>query len=370
MFKRIYPLIIKEFIAVWMDKKSRIVLIVPPLIQLFVFAFAATLEVKNVSIGILNKDFGKQSLELVHRFRGSTYFKKIYCLNSVSEIKEKIDNQQVVMVLHIDEQFSRNILAGKVADVHLILDGRKSNTAQIVLGYASRIISQYSLEMGKGHEKNPCFKSTIISRNWFNENLIYIWFTVPALVAILTMTTSLIVTSLSIARERELGTFDQLLVSPLTSMDILWGKAIPGVVLGMGEGLIILVAAIFAFHIPFNGSFLALFISLFIFVWSGIGIGLFLSSLCTTQQQALLATFVFISNSVILSGFATPIENMPIWLQKITYLNPLRFMLVIVRGSFLKDLPWKDIIPNLYPIIIMSIFNLSFASWFFRKKLD
>ena len=133
----------------------------------------------------------------------------------------------------------------------------------------------------------------------------------------------------------------------------------------MGEGIAILLFAIFAFEVPFTGSILALFLALFIFVCSIIGVGLFLSSLCSTQQQALLAVFVFLANSVTLSGFATPVENMPVWLQKVTYINPLRFMLVIARGSFLKELPIKDIITNLYPIVIVAIFNLSLAGLVF-----
>lgn len=369
MFKRVYAVIIKELIAVWADKRTRLVLIMPPFVQLFIFAFAATLEVKNVSVGILNRDYGKESYELINRFKGSSYFTKIYYLENIAQIRDDIDNQKAIMVIQIDELFSRKLLEGKSPSIQLIVDGRKSNSAQIVLGYASRIIKQYSEELA--HEMNvPIAKSILISRNWFNENLIYTWFTVPGLVALLTMLTSLIVTAMTIARERELGTFDQLLVSPLSSKEILLGKSIPGILVGLGEGTLILIAAIFAFQIPFTGSLILLFISLFFFVCSSIGFGIFLSSICNTQQQALLATFVFISNSVILSGFATPIENMPIWLQKITVIIPLRFMLVIVRGIFLKDFPLKDILNNLYPIIIIAFVSLSFSSWFFRKKLD
>jgi ABC-2 type transport system permease protein len=237
------------------------------------------------------------------------------------------------------------------------------------LGYASTIIRQYNVQLAQtmGFTTPHCI---LISRNWFNENLTYSWFTVPGLVALLTMIQSLIVTAMTVARERELGTFDQLLVSPLSSTDILFGKSIPGIIVGLGEGTIILVAAIFAFQIPFTGSIILLYLSMFFFVCSSIGIGLFLSSLCATQQQALLATFFFISNSVILSGFATPIETMPVWFQKITVINPLRYMLVIVRGIFLKNFPIKDILHNLYPIMICAVVNLTFASWFFRKKLE
>lgn len=369
MFARVYALIIKELIAVWQDKRTRFVLIVPPLIQLFIFANAATLEVKNVSVGILNRDSGAQSFELINRFKGSTYFTKMYYLENIQQMRHDLDNQKAMMAIQIDEEFSRKLLEGSSAEVQLIVDGRKSNSAQIMLGYASRIIYDYNSDLLKDMNL-PVSKSILISRNWFNENLTYTWFTVPGLVALLTMIEALIVTAMTIARERELGTFDQLLVSPLTSTDILLGKSIPGIVVGLGGGSLILLAARFAFQVPFTGSLILLYISMFFFVCSIIGVGIFLSSLCSTQQQALLATFIFISNAVILSGFATPIETMPVWLQNLTVINPLRFMLVIVRGIFLKDFPLKDILNNLYPIVIIAIVNLTFSSWFFRKKLD
>jgi len=369
MFKKVYSLIIKELLAVLQDKKSRLVLILPPIMQLFIFAFAATLDVTNISMGILNEDYGKLSYELTQRFQGFPYVKNIRYLDHENQIKEVIENQKVLMVVHIKEQFSRNLLQNQKADVQLILDGRKSNTAQIVQGYATKIIQRYNRDLAEklNFKKAPTY---LIPRNWFNSNLIYLWFTVPGLVGVLTMFTCLIVISLSIAREREAGTFDQLLVSPLNSWEILLGKAIPGIIIGMAEGTIMLLAAIFLFGIPFRGSILILYFSLFLFVFSIVGVGLFLSSLCKTQQQALLATFVFISISVILSGFGTPIENMPVWLQNATYINPLRFMLVIVRGIFLKALPFKDVIINLVPILILAIINITIATWFFRKKLE
>lgn len=369
MIKRIHSLIIKELLAVLQDKRSRLVLILPPIIQLFIFAFAATLDVTNISMGILNEDYGKLSYELINRFKGFSYVKKIIFLDHQSQIKEVIDNQKAMMVLHIQQDFSQKLLEGQRADVQLILDGRKSNTTQIILGYATKIIQRYNqyLAAQLDLKESP---SRLIPRFWFNSNLIYLWFTVPGLVALLTMLTCIIVISLSLARERESGTFDQLLVSPLTSWEILIGKAIPGVIIGMAEGTIILLAAIFLLDIPFRGSIIILYFSLFIFVWSVVGFGLFLSSLCKTQQQALLASFVFISVTVILSGFGTPIETMPVWLQNVTYINPLRFMLVIVRGIFLKNLPFKAICENLLPIFIVAVINLSVASWFFRKKLE
>lgn len=363
MLHRLLALIVKETLAMLKDPKARFVLIVPPIIQLFVFAFAATLDVKNVPIGILNRDNGEKAFELVQRFHGSSTFSHIVYLESVSQIASFIDTQEGVMVISIDEQFSRNIDAHKTADVQLILDGRKSNTAQIVAGYTARIIDQYNSElvMTKVTE--------LVPRNWFNPNLIYYWYNVPSLAAILTMAVGLIVTALSVAREKEMGTFDQLLVSPCEPIEIMLGKMIPAVILALSEASIIVLSGIFIFQIPFMGLFSLLYMSLFVFVCSIVGVGLFISALCSTQQQAILGTFCFMSPATLLSGFATPIENMPIWLQYVTYANPLRYMLVIARGQFLKGMPLDMVLQNIWPMALIALFTLTSATWFFRRKL-
>ncbi|MBS4164733.1 Inner membrane transport permease YbhR [Candidatus Protochlamydia amoebophila] len=368
MMDRIRALIIKELLAVWRDKKSRFILIIPPLIQLFVFALAGTLEVKNVPIGILNLDRGPSSFELLQRFHDSRTFTPIYYLKSVHEIKELLDKQEVMLIIHLDEQFSRNLKKEQATDVQLILDGRKSNTAQIVQGYVARVIDQFNHDYAQ--QAGFSISSTeLIMRHWFNPNLLYEWFNVPNLMGILTMLVGLIVTALSVARERELGTFDQLLVSPLQPMEILMGKTIPALLIGIIEGTIILLAAVFIFQIPFTGSVAILYLSLFIFISAVVGVGLFISSLCMTQQQAILGTFVFMSPSVMLSGFATPIENMPSWLQTVTLLNPLRYFLVIVKGVFLKNMPLNIVFQNLWPMFLMAIFTLACAKWLFKRRL-
>ena len=206
MLYRIWSLIIKELLWIWRDRKSRISILIPPVIQLCIFTFSATLDVKNVPIGILNRDMGKQSFELVQRFRGSKTFEKIIFLHAVEEIEPFIDNQKGVMVLSIDEQFSRRLDAGKPAGLQLIMDGRKSNTAQIVAGYANNIISRFNDDFAADNDI-PQQNVHLIPRNWFNPNILYYWYNVPCLVAVISMLTCLIVTSISVARERELGTF-------------------------------------------------------------------------------------------------------------------------------------------------------------------
>jgi ABC-2 type transport system permease protein len=366
---RISALLIKEILAVWRDKKSRFILIFPPLIQLFIFAWAATLDVTNATIGILNRDNGEQGIELVQRFHGAPVFTKIVYLKGVEDIKPFIDNQNGLMVLSLDEQFSRNLDAHNEADVQLILDGRKSNTTQILYGYASTIISQFNMDFEK-RARIKQQQTALFPRNWFNPNLLYYWYNVPSLCAILSMLTSLMVTALSIARERELGTFDQLLVSPMLPIEILIGKALPAILIGVAEGTIIILAGVFIFKIPFTGNVGALYFSLFVFVCSIVGVGLFISSLCMTQQQAILGTFVFMSPAVLLSGFATPIENMPKWLQFATYANSLRYFLVVAKGTFLKAMPVNIVLSNTWQMAIIAICTLTIATWFFRKRLE
>lgn len=369
MLHRILALIYKEFLAVWRDKKSRMVLIVPLFTQLLIFAFAATLDVQNVSIGILNRDSGEKAFELVQRFHGAPTFKYITYLSAVEEIAPFIDNKKGVMVLSIDEQFSRNLDAKKPASVQLIFDGRKSNATQIVAGYASTIVDRFNLDLSE-RANIQLQTAELVPRNWYNPNLLYYWYNVPSLCGILTMLEALIITALSVARERELGTFDQLLVSPMRPIEILIGKSVPAAIIAMIAGSIIIFAGVHFFQIPFSGSLLALYWSMFVFICAIVGVGLFISSLCSTQQQAILGTFVFMSPSVLLSGFATPIENMPDWLQPVTYLVPLRYFLVVAKGSFLKAMPADIIFSNTWPMALIAIFTLTAARWFFRHRLE
>jgi len=207
-------------------------------------------------------------------------------------------------------------------------------------------------------------------RTWFNPNTLYYWYNIPCLVGVLSMLICLVVTTQSVARERELGTFDQLLVSPLRPLEILIGKIVPGIIIGFLEGLFMLAIGTLVLGVPFTGSLLLYFLSLFIFVASISGIGLFISSLSLTQQQAMLGTFVFMTPSVLMSGFATPIENMPEWLQPFTYLIPLRYMLVISKGLFLKAMPAKMVLENVWPLLVIGSINFMGAAWFFRRRLQ
>ena len=366
MIKRILALIWKELLAVIKDSKSRISILAPPIIQLLIFTSAATLDVKNVPIGILNRDNGEKAFELVQRFHGTPFFSRITYLKGVEEIGPFIDNQKGVMVLSIDEAFSRKLDQNLPAPLQLILDGRKSNTAQILSGYATNIVEQFNDDfLAKAESIKPSVE--LIPRFWYNPNALYTWFNIPSLVCTLTMLTCLIVTTQSIAREREMGTFDKLLVSPMATIEILIGKTMPGIIVGMLEGTCLMALGILIYSVPFTGSLLLFFLSQFVFVIAISGIGLFISALCSTQQQAMLGTFIFMLPSTLLSGFATPIENMPTWLQPATYFIPLRYMLINTKGIFLKDLSLEIVWSNTWPMAVIGICTLSIAGLFFRK---
>lgn len=369
MFVRILALIRKEFLAILKDPKIRISILLPPIIQLFIFAQAATLDVKNVPIGILNRDAGERAFELTQRFQGTPFFSQIVYLKGEPEIRPFLDGQKGVLVVSFDETFSRNLDQDKPSTVQLILDGRKSNTAQILLGYVSNIISQYNRDFSaKANIKQQ--NTQIVPRFWFNPNLLYTWYNIPSLVATLSMLSCLVVVTQSVAREKELGTFDQLLVSPLLPIDILIGKIVPGLFMGMFEGFGLLIAGTLIFGVPITGSLLLFLLGQFFFVASTSGVGLFISALCSTQQQAMLGTFLFIVPSILISGFATPVENMPGWLQFISHLMPLKYMLIITKGIILKAMPISVVLSNIWPMAIIAVCNLTGAGLFFKKRLQ
>lgn len=366
---RLRALIIKELLAILRDPKGRIVLIVPPLMQLLIFSFAATLEVSNVDVAILDRDAGRWSAELVQRIAASATFRDIVPLSGLEQAQAALDERRVIAVLHIGPEFSRAIEARRPAEVQILLDGRRSNAAQIVAGYLQRIIDDLAGEApGAVGLTSPA--QALEVRNWFNPNLEYVWFTVPSLIGIISLLIGLIVTALSVARERELGTFDQLMVSPLRTHEILIGKVVPPLLIGLFHASLYVLAALFVFGVPLRGSLFLLYPSLVVYLAAVIGVGLFISSLSTTQQQAILGAFLFAAPAVLLSGFATPVENMPAWLQHLTMINPLRHFLVVVKGVFLKDLPAGEVLANTVPLAVIAIATLTAAAWLFRRRME
>jgi len=371
MGQRIRTLIAKELLAVWRNQHSRVILIVPPVLQMLVFAFAATQEVKNVRMAVMNRDRGSIARDLIARFEGSANFAEIRHLQGDAEVVRVIDSQAVLMVLQIRADLSREVALGHPTTVQLILDGRRSNAAQIVAGYAQAIVERYNAELIQArHGRHARPPSVVVGRVWFNPNLLSTWNSVPGLVAVLTTMMGLVVTALSVARERELGTFEQLLVSPLDPIEIVIGKTVPALLIGLAEGTLMLVVGIVAFRIPFQGSIPLLYVSMVVYLAAVIGVGLFISSLARTQQQAYLGAFVFMVPAILMSGFASPIENMPDWLQTLTLVNPLRYYVLIVKGLFLKGMPATMVLRNLGPVALIALATLTAATWLFRHRVE
>jgi ABC-2 type transport system permease protein len=360
---RLKALIVKELLAAFRDPRVRIALIVPPIIQLFLFAYAATLEVSNVPIGILNQDWGTASRRLISRFERASAFSEIRQYRSLEEVKAAIDRQEVMVVVHIAQDFSRNIEAGEQADVQIILDGRKSNSAQLVNGYVGTIVREFAAD----YQTKPG-PSEIVDRTWYNPNREYREAMVPALIATLSMTMVLMIVGMSVARERELGTFEQLLVSPLQPLEIVIGKAVPGLIVGLGQGALITLIVVFGFGINLTGSALLLFAGLTVFLISVIGVGLFISSLVANQQQAMMGIMVFMMPAIMLSGFASPVQNMPGWLQPVAMINPLTHFMVIIRGVFLRDMPFWLVAERIWPMAGTAVVTITAAAWLFRRR--
>ncbi len=350
------------------NRKSRLVLIIPPVAQLIVFGYAATFDLKDVAVAIYNEDQGELSRELISHFKGSDVFKIVLALESEEEISKVLTLKKALMVLHFPPDFSRNILKGQSAQLQLLLDGRNSNTALIALNYANTIVADFNKNFSNTYNKSV-FPAVLKVRSWFNKQLDSHWFIIPGIVGLLTIVVTLEVTALSIAKEKEAGTFDQLLVTPFRPIEILIGKSLPGFIIGLLEGSFIIFMACFWFEIPLRGSILVLYLGLFTFLLSAIGIGLMISTIALTQQQALMGAFMFLVPSVVLSGFATPISNMPEIVQTMTLLNPMRYILIIIRSVFLQgagiDLLWTQYVP----MFIIGIASLFIAGLLFKRRV-
>jgi ABC-2 type transport system permease protein len=368
MWRRILALTVKEFLALLKDKKSRLVVVVPPLVQLLVFGYAATFDLKNVPYAVYNEDAGTASRDLHAGFTGSPNFTEVASLSHEGQIAPVINKKDALLVIHIDSQFSRNLLLGRTAAVQVIVDGRNSNTAMLALNYVSTVVSNFNTAWNaRSGRSGP--SAYIVTRAWFNPNLESRWFIVPGIVGLLTLVVTMMVTALSVAREREQGTFDQLLVTPLRPLEIIIGKALPGFFIGMTEATVIILAAVFWFHVPFLGNVVTLYTGVFLFLLSAIGIGLMISSIAITQQQGLLGAFLFLVPAVILSGFTTPIANMPPLIQELTLLNPMRYFMVILRGVFLEGMSFNLLIDQFWPMAVIGVTALTAAGWLFRHRL-
>ena len=367
MLNRLYNIICKEFLVIFQDKKTLSQLFVMPILMLFVFSYAMNMEVKNADLAVLNEDAGDLGTQLVSMFTAGPTYKNVFLLKGNDEIRSTIDTQKALMVLKIPKDFSSRILSGQYTEIQTILDGRKSNASQVVNGYATLIVNDFMgyLRDVKGINANSV---EIELRHLYNPNLVYAWFNMPTLLMMLSQMIVLTITGLSVAKERELGTFEQLLVSPLSAVEIAIGKAVPGICIGMVESIAIFILSVTYFRVPFIGSVLLLFFSMLLYIAATAGMGLFVSSMCETQQQASTGTALIMLPSMLLSGFIAPIDNMPVVLQKLSVINPTAHILKIVVGLYVKGLELSDIIYEISCLFVICAVCMVGAIWFFKEK--
>ncbi|MEO8938151.1 MAG: ABC transporter permease [Burkholderiaceae bacterium] len=363
---RLVAMIVKELWAVLRDPRARIILVVPPVLQLILFSAAATLEVKNFDIGVDDRDQGAASTEFINQLAGSPNVRRLLRIASPQALRAAIDNRQVVAVVSFDEGFSRDVAAGRNATVHVTFDGRRSNAAQIIASYLTRIAASVGAVLKPGSRAGG---DTVVT-NWFNPNLDYLWFIMPSLLVTISAISAMSVTAQSVARERELGTFDQLMVSPLRIHEILIGKMTPPFLVGLFNGTVYLIVIPVFYGVPMMGSVPLFYGALAIYLLSVIGIGMVVSSVTQTQQQAFLGMFLVTVPTTLLSGFTSPVENMPTWLQWIAEANPLKHFLIISEGLFLKAMPAADVFANTWPLVVIAIVTLSTAVVQFRSRLE
>ena len=375
MFERIKHMLIKEFIQVLRDPRMKILVFMVPVIQLLLFGYVATTDVHNIATAVYDLDNTVASRELVARFVRSGYFKVVEHIDNDKRERELIDRGTVSAVLQVNKGFEEDLHAGRTAAVQLIVDGTDSNTANIVINYGAKITGEYSANILakrvsrlKGAARRT-FQVELETRAWFNENLESRNFYIPGVMALLLMVATAVLTSLAIVREKEIGTMEQILVTPMTPAEFILGKTVPFALIGFVDVLIVTGVGVFWFDIPVRGSFALILLCAGLYLMTTLGVGLLISTICSTQQQAMMSTFFFIFPAVLLSGFMFPIANMPRIIQYLTYLNPLRYFLVIVRGVFLKGIGVGVLWPQMLALAIIGCFALWLAANRFRKTL-
>jgi ABC-2 type transport system permease protein len=375
MFERIKHMLKKEFIQVFRDPKMRGVIFLMPIIQVLVFGYAVTTDVKHVRTAVYDLDNSVASRELLARFEKSGYFDLIEYVDSEARLRELVDRGKVQAAVRMNRGFEDDLRAGRTAQMQLILDGTDSNTAGVVLNYSAKIAGQFSQKVlltrftrmkGPGQESGRVEMET---RAWFNENLESRNFYVPGVIAIIVMLITLMLTSMAVVREKEIGTMEQIMVTPITPLEFILGKTIPFSLIGFADVILITVIAVFWFEVPIRGNLTLLFLATALYLMTTLGVGLLISTVSQTQQQAMMSTFFFYFPAVLLSGFMFPIANMPEVVQWLTYLNPLRYFLVIIRGIFLKGVGLEILWIHMVALAGMGLITLLLASNKFKKTL-
>jgi len=383
MRERLIEIIRKEFRQTFREPRMRTMLFLPPVIQLLVFGFAVNLDVDHASMAWMDQDRTPQSRALLADFQGSGRFDLRATPANDGEVQALLDSNKVDMVVRILPGFERDIQRDRPTAVQILINGTNSNTASIVSGYASSIVNNFAAqameEQNRDHAiarmaPTPVHASVpqlnLQSRVWFNPDLLSRNYFVPGIVVNIIMQITLMLTAMAIVREKEIGTMEQLMVTPIRPIELMLGKTLPFALVGLVDTALVIAVALLLFHVPFRGSPLLLFGCAILFLMSTLGAGLFISTIARTQQQAMMTTFLFFQPFFLLSGFAFPIRNMPRSIQYLTMLNPLRYFIEIVRGLFLKGSGVAVLWPQMVTLAGFGVVILSLSAMRFHKRLD
>ncbi|MEJ8812244.1 ABC transporter permease [Variovorax ureilyticus] len=366
--RRVAHLCRKELLAILKDPSSRVILVVPALMQSLLFGYAATYDLTHVDYALLDQSRSGASTSFIAKLDGTGVFKRAATLTSPDQIAPMVNRQDALVVIQIGPDFERQLNAGEDAPIQVIIDARNSNTAGSASGFVASVVNAFNDEWRRRHGGIQA-PVRVESRAWFNPNLETRWNFMPGMIAALSMIQTLLLTALSVAREREQGTFDQLLVTPLSPTEIMIGKALPPVFIGLVQSTIVLLMTLLWFRVPMAGSLVTLYIGLSAFTIASVGIGLSISAVSANMQQAMLYTFVLIMPMMLLSGLTTPVSNMPEVLQIATLANPLRFAIDLVQRVYLEGVGLFTVWHNLIPLFIIAAITLPLAAWLFRHRL-
>lgn len=365
---RIWALVKKELLAVLKDKRSRYALFLPPVLQCLIFGYAASYDLNDVPYAVLDEDRSIPSNDLLFQIDSTRLFRRVANLQREADIATVIDDKDALIVLHIPQDFARNLHKGYPATIRVIADGRNSNTAGIATSYVQSVADLFNADWRRTHAQ-PAQSVQVVWRAWYNPTLETRWNMIPSLIGTITLMQTMMLAAMSVAREREEGTFDQLLVTPFRPMEIMIGKAVPAMMVGLVQATNVLLVALLWFQIPFQGSLLTLYAGLLLFLLAAVGIGIFVSSFAASMQQAMLYAFVLIMPFALLSGLTTPISNMPEILQYVTLANPLRYAITIAQRVYLEGAGIDLLFPDFWPMVLIAAFTLSIATWMFRNKV-
>ncbi|HLY56490.1 MAG TPA: ABC transporter permease [Stellaceae bacterium] len=377
MLGRILQILIKELLELSRDRWGRFSLLAPPIIQLLLFGYAATFEVNAVTTAVLDLDHSQESRELVSAFTGSGRFRIIRVAADEAGITDAIERGDAAVALVIHPGFAQRLRKGQKAPLQVLVDGTNSNTALLALGYVGQIVGTYSTAhmIDLANRVLPGPRTQLVEvrleeRPWFNPGLDSRWFFVPGIVGTVTLVSVVNLTAFAIVREREVGTLEQIMVTPIRPFELLIGKTLPLYLIGIGQVFMLLVTGMIWFGVPFVGDPFVLFVGTSLFLLTSISLGLLISTVCTTQQQAFASNFFVINPIFMLSGFTTPITTMPAAMQALTYVNPLSYYLVITRGTFLKGVGFGVLWPDMLALAALGLGLLGLTILRFRKSLD